>query len=54
MVGAGARDGHEFFRGEIEGIAGPAAAVGASALRRDGVVYVIRDGVIITVTPDDR
>lgn len=44
----------EFFRNEIVEIAGPAAAVGASALRKGGVIYVIKDGAVVTVTPDDR
>ena len=44
----------EFFRSEIRAIAGPAAAIGASALRRDGLVYVIEAGTVITVIPDDR
>jgi hypothetical protein len=45
----------EFFRDQVREIAGPAAAVGASALTRDGFVYVISPtGTVVSVVPDDR
>jgi hypothetical protein len=45
----------EFFRNQVREIAGPAAAVGASALRRDGFTYVISPtGTVVSVVPDDR
>ena len=44
----------EFFRNEIVKIAGPAAAVGASGLTRDGFSYVIRAGAVVTVKRAER
>ena len=44
----------EFFRDEIRAIAGPAAAVGAAALRKDGFVYKLSDGAVVTVVADAR
>jgi hypothetical protein len=44
----------EFFRAEIRSIAGPAAAVGAAALRRDGFIYKFSGGAVVTVVPDER
>lgn len=42
----------ELIREHIALLCGPAAAVGAKNLRRDGVCYVLRGNTVVTVRPD--
>lgn len=44
----------DIIRAEILAIAGPAAAAGAKILRKVGNTYIIENGAIVTVLPDDR
>jgi coenzyme F420-reducing hydrogenase beta subunit len=42
----------EQVRTHIQSICGGAAAIGATALRAEGLRFELVDGVVVTVTPD--